>query len=81
MQGEEKVRTLLQSLGGWPVLEGDSWDEGSFDWREAVYRFRENGLSVDYIIDFSVSVDYKNTTNRIIDVSKSSIIHISYWCG
>lgn len=71
--GEERVRSLLEKLGGWPVLEGDSWDEGSFDWRQAVYRFKKNGLSVDYIIDFSVSVDYKNTTHRIIDLDQASL--------
>ncbi|MCH1928189.1 hypothetical protein L6232_25685, partial [Shewanella sp. C31] len=54
--GEEGVRQLLKSLGGWPVLEGDSWEDGTFDWRETVYKFRKSGLSVDYIIDFSVSV-------------------------
>ncbi|CAH1395389.1 unnamed protein product [Nezara viridula] len=71
--GEEGVRQLLKTLGGWPVLEGDSWEDGMFDWRETVYKFRNAGLSVDYIIDFSVSVDYKNTTYRIIDLDQGSL--------
>lgn len=60
---------MLKSLGGWPVLEAEKWDEGSFTWKDSVYKFRTTGYSVDYFIDFSISTDLKNTTIRAIDVS------------
>lgn len=56
-------------MGGWPVIEGDNWDEGSFDWKESVYTFRRLGYSMDYFLDFSVGVDLKNSTIRVLDVS------------
>ena len=59
---------MLKKLGGWPVLEKD-WNEGEFSWKDSVYKFRKEGFSVDYFIDFSVTTDLKNTTVRIIDVS------------
>lgn len=62
---------LLKKLGGWPVLEGDNWDAGSFSWLQSVYKFREVGFSVDYFLDFSVTTDLKNSTKRTIDVSPS----------
>lgn len=59
---------MLRRLGGWPVLDGDSWNERAFSWEQSVYKFRSAGYSVDYFLDFSISVDVKNSTKRIIDV-------------
>jgi hypothetical protein len=64
------MHDILKKLGGWPVLEGSSWDPSTFNWKESVYRFREYGYSVDYFMDFSVTTDVKNSTYRVIDVSK-----------
>lgn len=69
MDGLTTIKEILKELGGWPVLEGDMWNEGNFDWRKSVYKFRKAGYSVDYFIDFSVGIDLKNSTRRIIDVS------------
>lgn len=67
--GLTTIKEILRELGGWPVLEGEKWNEGDFDWRQSVYKFRRAGYSVDYFIDFSVGIDLKNSTKRIIDVS------------
>ena len=40
--GLDPVKTLLQTLGGWPVLEAE-WDESGFRWDETNYKFRDNG--------------------------------------
>lgn len=69
--GLTTIREILKELGGWPVLEGPSWSDGEFDWRQSVYKFRKVGYSVDYFMDFSVGVDVKNSTRRIIDVSEN----------
>lgn len=66
--GLKTIRSILRELGGWPVLEGGDWNAGEFDWRRSVYKFRKVGYSVDYFIDFSVGIDLKNSTRRIIDV-------------
>lgn len=55
-------------MGGWPVLDGDSWDPSNFTWKDTTYRFKEEGFSIDYLLDFSITTDYKNSTKRIIDV-------------
>ncbi|XP_076662918.1 M13 family metallopeptidase neprilysin 2 isoform X4 [Andrena cerasifolii] len=72
-QGLDPLLNILQQLGGWPVLEGDNWNETGFDWKESVYKFRNMGYSVDYFIDFSVGVDLKNSTKRIIDLDQASL--------
>ena len=39
-------------MGGWPLLEGDSWNSGGekFEWYKLVWRFRQLGYSVDYLL-------------------------------
>lgn len=67
-QGLEPLHRILKDLGGWPVLYGDKWSDGDFNWKDSVYKFRKMGYSVDYFIDFSIGVDLKNSTRRVIDV-------------
>lgn len=75
-RGVRPLLDMMERLGGWPVLQGSSWDEASFSWEESVYRFRKAGYSVDYFLDFSISVDVKNSTKRIIDV-RIFLLHIT----
>ncbi|XP_030765452.1 neprilysin-2 isoform X1 [Sitophilus oryzae] len=72
-EGLTTIHSILSDLGGWPVLEGLQWNEGDFDWRESVYKFRKLGYSVDYFIDFSVGIDVKNSTKRVIDLDQASL--------
>lgn len=67
-RGLEPVLDIHKTLGGWPVLEGDNWNEKSWSWQQSVKDFRKLGYSTDYILDFSVGTDLKNSTKRIIDV-------------
>lgn len=67
-RGLTPTKEILKTLGGWPVLEKD-WNEEAFDWKETTYKFRKEGFSVDYIFDFSINIDLKNSTFRVIDVS------------
>lgn len=60
---------IHKSLGGWPVVVGDEWDESNWSWTKSVKDFRARGYSTDYILDFSVSTDLKNSMRRAIDVS------------
>ncbi|XP_049822741.1 neprilysin-2 isoform X3 [Aethina tumida] len=71
--GLSTIHQIFKDLGGWPLLEGSTWNEGEFNWRESVYKFRKVGYSVDYFIDFSVGIDLKNSTKRIIDLDQASL--------
>ncbi|XP_063988790.1 neprilysin-2 isoform X2 [Diachasmimorpha longicaudata] len=72
-QGLKPLLNILQKLGGWPVLDGDQWNEEGFDWIQSVYKFKDLGYSVDYFLDFSVGVDLKNSTKRVIDLDQASL--------
>lgn len=68
-RGMKPLIDIHESLGGWPVLKGESWDESSWTWTKSVKDFRARGYSTDYMLDFSVSTDLKNSMRRVIDVS------------
>ena len=70
--GLEPVNNILEKFGGWPVLQ-DDWNEDSFDWEQLVYIFRENGYSTDYLFDFSIATDLKNSTWRTIYFDQPSL--------
>ncbi|KAI5630566.1 VLP3p-2, transcript variant X2 [Venturia canescens] len=72
-EGLQPLHATLKKLGGWPVLDGDLWNDGDFDWRSSVYKFRDAGYSVDYFIDFSIGVDLKNSTKRVIDLDQAAL--------
>ncbi|XP_015116946.1 neprilysin-2 isoform X2 [Diachasma alloeum] len=72
-QGLKPLLSILQKLGGWPVLEGDQWNEETFNWIQSVYKFKDLGYSVDYFLDFSIGVDLKNSTKRVIDLDQASL--------
>lgn len=60
-------------MGGWPVIKGDAWDENKWSWQQSVKDFRKRGYSTDYIFDFSVGTDLKNSTRRIIDIDQAAL--------
>lgn len=78
-RGLQSLLEKLDSLGGWPVLKGDRWDErSSWTWQQAVKDFRKVGYSMDYIFDFSVGVDLKKSLSRTIDVSKLRLCFFAF---
>ena len=36
--GLKPLRDLLTEFGGWPVVDGDAWDEDGFDWSVVQWR-------------------------------------------
>ncbi|XP_038121738.1 neprilysin-2 isoform X1 [Culex quinquefasciatus] len=73
-KGIQPLLDILDRLGGWPVLKGDSWNQdSSWTWVKSVKDFREQGYSTDYFFDFSVGTDLKNSTRRIIDTDQAAL--------
>ena len=73
-RGLDPVKSILTKLGGWPLLEGPEWNSSEFQWFELVYKFREQGFSVDYFFDFSVVSDLKNSTWRTLDLDQPGLL-------
>ncbi|XP_053660923.1 neprilysin-4 [Anopheles marshallii] len=70
-RGLEPLHTLLRGLGGWPVLEPDTWDETSFDWLNltaALRRYNNDVLIVEW-----VGPDIKNSDENIVQFDQTSL--------
>ena len=72
-QGLATLKNILKKLGGWPLLEGDNWNQEGLRWFNLVYNFREVGLSVDYLVDFSVTADLRNSSWRTLDLDQPQL--------
>ena len=72
-KGLTPLTDVLKRMGGWPLLEGDSWDKDKFKWFEMVYRFRDEGFSIDYLINFSVTTDLRNSSWRTLDLDQPGL--------
>ena len=68
-RGLKPLTDIQEKLGGWPVIKGDAWNESKWSWQQSIRDLNKRGYSTDYIFTFSVELDLKNTTKRIISVS------------
>ncbi|KAG4073989.1 hypothetical protein HA402_014194 [Bradysia odoriphaga] len=59
-RGLTPLTDILNELGGWPILEGDSWSEVDFNWVDLLKQLRGIGLDAN-MISFS-STDLRNVS-------------------
>lgn len=71
--GNTPLATLLKDMGGWPVIEGDAWNEDKFDWLDTLIAYRKHGFSHDLFMDLSVTPDFRNNTRHVIDLDQASL--------
>lgn len=65
----EGINKIQEAMGGWPAVQGDKWNESSWTWQKVAIDCRKNGYSTDYVVDFSVGTDLKNSSMKVVDVS------------
>ncbi|KAK9869344.1 hypothetical protein WA026_003101 [Henosepilachna vigintioctopunctata] len=70
-EGLLEAQTLLNSLGGWPVLQ-EVWDSNSFKWIEAIKLFKEKGLDFNFLLRIIAGKDFGDTSKRIIIIDQPS---------
>lgn len=68
--GITTMKTYLNELGGWPVLDAN-WTDAGFNWTRILLQFKEKGFVLDYLFDISVLRDIVNSSVRVIYVSSS----------
>ncbi|CAL4139655.1 unnamed protein product, partial [Meganyctiphanes norvegica] len=58
------LKKILTKMGGWPVVEGDVWDESMFTWYKTIYISIELGMPTGYLIAPHIQTDFKDNTRR-----------------
>ncbi|CAG0902422.1 unnamed protein product [Cyprideis torosa] len=71
--GGDPILKLLHVIGGWPVLDGDDFDEESFNWINVIYKIRQTGMNIDYLFDVGIVEDPKETEHRIFLLDQPSL--------
>ena len=71
-RGEKPLLELLDELGGWPVLMGDSWSGDDFDWVELVSQLRL--YNNDILVSLWVGPDGKDSDQYIVQFDQSDLV-------
>ena len=66
--GITSLRNALDELGGWPVVQGSSWNESTFDWINVTRKIRKIGFKPEMFVTFKVIADVMNNTRNMIFV-------------
>jgi hypothetical protein len=72
-RGLSPLKDIHEKLGGFPVVSGEKWKEDSWKLENVLKLIRDGGYSTDYIIDFSVDTDLKNSSRALINVSPKNL--------
>uniref|UniRef100_A0A2P2HZF3 Neprilysin-like n=2 Tax=Hirondellea gigas TaxID=1518452 RepID=A0A2P2HZF3_9CRUS len=72
-RGLDPLKEIIALMGGWPAVEGTSWNSADFEWYKNIYTNRKLGYSVDLIFDFSITPNIKNSSWRIIDLDQPTL--------
>lgn len=62
--GLNQFMKIIQNIGGWPLIEGERWNETAYDWVASIRRMRDIGLEPNYLFSTSVVTNYKNSSMR-----------------
>ncbi|XP_029343547.1 neprilysin-2 [Acyrthosiphon pisum] len=72
--GLEPIKEMFKSLGGWPVLEAEKWNESKFTWMDSIHKLIVPGKKTnDYFINFSLTILPENMTNLLLYMDKASL--------
>ncbi|RZC41734.1 membrane metallo-endopeptidase-like 1, partial [Asbolus verrucosus] len=68
------LKKVLKTIGGWPVVEGQRWNERRFNWTSTIYEFIKLGFNSDIFFEFSVQADAANSSRNLLTLDQPFIV-------
>ncbi|KAB0803952.1 hypothetical protein PPYR_00922 [Photinus pyralis] len=76
--GIKTLKEIINLVGGWPVLEGENWNEKNYDWKEATYKLRERGYEYSIFLELSLVLFPEKSDKFIYQVSSPDTFDYRY---
>lgn len=70
----KQLKRLIDSLGGWPLAVGETWNKNGFNWGELAVKVIKN-IGIYPILKIFPETDFNDTTQKILYVRKN------YYCN
>lgn len=65
-RGIQPLIDLTKSYGGWPVIEGNQWNEDDWNWFDVYTKMFAEGLDLSLLFELEIAPSFSNSTvNRI----------------
>jgi hypothetical protein len=64
------MKKVIESLGGWPVIEGKNWADNVWFWQKLTLQLELLGFSSNQVFAVTIDVDMKNSSRKLLYVSE-----------
>uniref|UniRef100_A0A7E4ZZ96 Neprilysin n=1 Tax=Panagrellus redivivus TaxID=6233 RepID=A0A7E4ZZ96_PANRE len=79
VNGKAAVRSLLQRIGGWPVLQGRNWREFNYGWEEYTAIVLNRTTVNAVLFELTVSHDPSNSSRTVLEFDQPKFGIGSRW--
>lgn len=67
-RGLKPIIKVIESLGGWPIVEGKNWLDHHFYWQKILQQLELRGFNTDQLFNLFIDVDMKNSSRKLFYV-------------
>lgn len=60
------LQSMIDDLGGWPVVKGDLWDESSISWQNVLETAWKKGLVTNFPFTITTIPNYPTNSSEMI---------------
>jgi len=71
--GVAPLKSKLEALGGWPLINSEGWKDDEFLWHKFVRELQKNDFDGNGLVQLSVSQDVKNSSWRALHLGQPGL--------